>query len=105
MPVYSQVVEFSIEPRQQSGLVAALAAVDQRFTCTCPGFITASVQASEDGLRVLHQVLWQSREACEVALRNLEPGVADLQQLIRQHRVKAAVFGSYQVLSQIASNG
>lgn len=100
MPAYSQSVEFSVDPRQQAALVTALTWVDEQFTSTCPGFMGASVQASEDGQRVLHQVLWQSRESCEAALRNLEAGVPHVQALIRQHRVQAARFSSYQVASQ-----
>lgn len=102
MPAYSQRVEFSVDPHQQSRLIAALTTVDEQFTCTCPGFIGATVQASEDGLRVLHQVLWRSREDCEAALRNVEAGVQDVQGLIRQHRVRAATFASFQVMSQVA---
>ncbi|MBD8493215.1 antibiotic biosynthesis monooxygenase [Pseudomonas syringae] len=103
MPVYSQFVEFSVDPRQQAQLAVALNTVDEQFTCTCPGFISASVQASEDGQRVLHQVWWQSREACEAALRHLEAGVPDVQALIRQHRVQAARFSSYRMAGQVAA--
>ncbi|MCQ9426583.1 antibiotic biosynthesis monooxygenase [Pseudomonas sp. LJDD11] len=98
---YSQLVEFSVEATQQSALVTALAQVDEQYTSSCPGFMGASVQASEDGRRVLHQVLWQSRQACEAALSAIESSVYDLNVLIRLHRVRAASFGSYQVLSHV----
>lgn len=101
MHAYSQLVEFSVEPGQQPGLIAALIEVDEQFTRSCPGFIGASVQASDDGMRVLHQVVWQSRQDCEAALLNIESSVHDLNGLIRLHRVQAASFGSYQVLSQV----
>lgn len=105
MHAYSQLVEFSVQPAQQPGLVAALAAVDEQFTSSCRGFLGASVQASEDGVRVLHQVVWQSRQDCEAALSNIESSVPDLNSLIRLHRVQAATFGSYQVLSQVPPRG
>lgn len=51
MHAYSQLVEFSVDAVQQTGLVSALVQVDEQYNCSCPGFIGASVQASEDGLR------------------------------------------------------
>lgn len=105
MHAYNQLVEFSVEAAQQSGLVAALVQVDEQYTRSCPGFMGASVQASEDGVRVLHQVVWQSRQDCEAALANIESSVHDLNGLIRLHRVQAATFGSYRVLSQVSPCG
>lgn len=60
---FSQLVEFAVEPHHQPGLVAELAEQAERFTRTYQGFISASVQASDDGYRVLNYVQWHSKEA------------------------------------------
>lgn len=97
---FSQFVEFVVDARHQSGLVSALTDRTERFTRTYPGFISASVQVSEDGLRVLSQVLWDSREDCERAVENAEATEQDFWSLIRQHRATALTFNAYQMMSQ-----
>ncbi|EPJ84324.1 hypothetical protein CFII64_14755 [Pseudomonas sp. CFII64] len=94
----NQLIEFTTDSRQQSALVAALLDQVERFTCTYPGFISATVQASDDGQRVLNQVLWQSRTASEEALRNAEQ---DFTAFLCEHRVTAVNFNAYQVLGRV----
>lgn len=94
----NQLIEFTTDPRQQATLVTALLDQVERFTCTYPGFISATVQASDDGRRVLNQVLWQSRTASEEALRNAEQ---DFTAFLREHRVSAVNFNAYQVLGRV----
>lgn len=94
---FNQLIEFIVSPAQQAGLIAALTEQVERYTCTYPGFISASVQASSDGSRVLNQVLWQTREASEEALINAESGAQDFTTMLRQHRVSAVTFNTYQV--------
>jgi hypothetical protein len=98
---FNQIVEFAIEAGQLRPLVAALLEQAQRITCTCPGFISATVQASEDRTRVISQVLWASRQACDAAMRSCEPGEPDVIALLTRHRVRAATFDSYQVMGRI----
>lgn len=97
---FSQFVEFVVDARHQSGLVIALTDRAERFTRTYPGFISASVQVSEDQQRVLSHVLWDSKEDCERAFENAEQGEEDFWTLIRQHRATALTFNAYRVMSE-----
>ncbi|WP_285420541.1 antibiotic biosynthesis monooxygenase [Pseudomonas sp. efr-133-TYG-5] len=99
---FSQLIEFEIEPRQQSALVSALALHSEHLAQRYPGFLSASVQASDDGRRVLSFLQWRSREAGEAALQGFESGEQDFWQLLRTHRARTVTFGAFQVLSSIA---
>ena len=98
---FNQIVEFAVATGQHEPLVAALLEQAQRITCTYPGFISATVQASEDGSRVISQVLWASRQACDAAMRSSEPGEPDVITLLTRHQVRAATFDTYQVMGRI----
>ncbi|MBV4483650.1 antibiotic biosynthesis monooxygenase [Pseudomonas khavaziana] len=95
---FTQLIEFHIEPRQQSALVAALTTQSERLADGHGGFLSASVQVSDDGRRVLNYLQWQSREAGEAAFKCFEQGDADFWTLIRSHQATAVTFGSFQVL-------
>ncbi|MCF5707650.1 antibiotic biosynthesis monooxygenase [Pseudomonas syringae] len=100
---YSQVVEFAVEAQHQLELINALMARDECLTSTWPGFISSSVHASEDGRRVLHQVLWRSRPQCEDAKTKVDSSDLDLHALMRRHRATSATFGSFQVMGQVTA--
>jgi Antibiotic biosynthesis monooxygenase len=100
---FSQLVEFAVEPHHQPGLVAELAEQAERFTRTYQGFISASVQASDDGYRVLNYVQWHSKEACETACRGAGKDALDISGLIKRYQAKAVTFGTFQVVSLIES--
>ena len=99
---FTQLIEFEIEPRQQPALVLALSQQTERLAQRYSGFLSASIQASEDGRRVLNYLQWQSREAGEAAFQSFESGEQDFWQLIRAHQAKTVTFNSFQVLSSIA---
>ena len=99
---FTQLIEFEIEPRQQPALVTALSVQSERLAQRYVGFLSASVQASDDGRRVLSFLQWQTREAGEAAFRSFESGEQDFWQLIHIHRAKTVTFNSFQVLSSIA---
>ncbi|WP_122666366.1 antibiotic biosynthesis monooxygenase [Pseudomonas viridiflava] len=94
---FNQLIEFTINPAQQSGLVTALTEQVERYTCTYPGFISATVQVSDDGCRVLGQTLWQSRRASEEALLNAEANEQDFMAMLRRYQVSAVTFTTWQV--------
>lgn len=98
---FTQLIEFQIEPHQQQALVAALSTQTERLAQGYRGFLTGSVQASDDGRRVLNYLQWQSREAGEAAFRSFENGEQDFWDLIRAHQAKTVTFGSFQVLRSI----
>ncbi|EUB82869.1 MULTISPECIES: antibiotic biosynthesis monooxygenase [Pseudomonas] len=99
---FTQLIEFEIEPRQQPALVCALAQQSEHLAQRYAGFVSASVQVSDDGRRVLSLLQWQSREAGEAAFCRYESGEQDFWQLIRAHQAKTVTFNSFQVLSSIA---
>ncbi|MGY2442034.1 antibiotic biosynthesis monooxygenase [Pseudomonas sp. SDO52101_S400] len=99
---FTQLIEFEIEPGQQPALVSALTVQTERLAQRYAGFVSASVQASDDGRRVLGFLQWQSREAGEAAFQSFETGEQDFWQLIRAHQARTVTFGSFQVLSSIA---
>ena len=58
---FTQLMEFDIEPQWQQALVTALSEQTERLARDHQGFLSASIQASEDGRRVLNYLQWQSR--------------------------------------------
>ncbi|MGV6394836.1 antibiotic biosynthesis monooxygenase [Pseudomonas caspiana] len=99
---FNQSVEFIVNPGQQSQLVKALIEQIERHTCTYPGFISASVQASDDGARVLEQILWQTRQASEQAMLNAESGPQQFTAMLFQQGVRAVTFSTFQVAGTIS---
>jgi|GEM_PF-203079 len=97
---FSQFVEFTIDPRHEVGLIAALNERFESFTRTYPGFIRASVHVSEDRQRVLSHVVWKSKSDCEQAVENAEQGEGDLWGLIRAYQTKAMTFNAYALVSE-----
>ncbi|OAB53908.1 antibiotic biosynthesis monooxygenase [Pseudomonas thivervalensis] len=98
---FTQLMEFDIEPQWQQALVTALSEQTERLATDHQGFLSASIQASDDGRRVLNYLQWQTREAGEAALRSFESGEQGFWRLIQAHRAKAVTFGSFQVLRNI----
>jgi len=98
---FTQLIEFDIEPQWQQALILALSEQTERLARDQQGFLGASIQASEDGRRVLGYLQWRTREAGEAAFRCFESGDEDFWQLIPAHRVRAVTFGSFQVMRSI----
>jgi hypothetical protein len=95
---FTQLIEFHVEPPQQLALVAALSTQSERLAQSQEGLLSASVQISADGRRVLNYLQWQSREEGEAAFQRFEQGDEDFWMLIRTHRATAVTFGSFHVL-------
>ncbi|AWY40396.1 antibiotic biosynthesis monooxygenase [Pseudomonas putida] len=98
---FTQLIEFEIEPHQQMALVTALSQQTEHLAQHCSGFLSASIQASDDGRRVLNYLQWQTREAGEAAFQGFESGEQDFWQLIRAHQAKTVTFGSFRVLHSL----
>ncbi|MGJ7517186.1 antibiotic biosynthesis monooxygenase [Pseudomonas baetica] len=98
---FSQLIEFEIEPHQQPALVLALSQQTEQLAQHYSGFLSASIQVSDDGRRVLNYLQWQTREAGEAAFRSFESGEQDFWQLIHAHQAKTVTFGSFQVLHSL----
>jgi hypothetical protein len=98
---FTQLIEFDIEPQWQQALVTALSEQTELLARNHQGFLSASIQASEDGRKVLNYLQWQTREAGEAAFLGFESGEQDFWQLIQAHRAKAVTFGSFHILRNI----
>lgn len=98
---FTQLIEFQIEPHQQTALVSALSAQTDGLAQDHAGFLSASVQVSDDGRRVLNYLQWQTKEAAEAAFEGFESGERNFWTLIHAHHAKAVSFGSFQVLRSI----
>ncbi|MGE8187079.1 antibiotic biosynthesis monooxygenase [Pseudomonas sp. NPDC086278] len=98
---FTQLIEFEIEPHQQPALVSALSVQTERLAQDFSGFLSASIQVSDDGRRVLNYLQWQSREAGEAAFQRFESGEQDFWLLLRAHQAKTVTFGSFQVLHSL----
>jgi len=98
---FTQLMEFDIDPQWRQALVTVLSEYTERLARDHQGLLNASIQASEDGRRVLNYLRWRTREDGEAALRSLESGERDFWQLIQAHRAKAVTFGSFQVVRNI----
>ncbi|RWU18176.1 antibiotic biosynthesis monooxygenase [Pseudomonas alkylphenolica] len=97
---FTQMIEFEVVPAHQLALAQALAERSEQLALQHAGLIGASIQASDDGSRVLQYLQWQSRNAWERAASSFaqEPFL----QLIRQHQAKGVNFAAFQTLSSLA---
>nr|WP_285864404.1 antibiotic biosynthesis monooxygenase [Pseudomonas sp. BGr12]MDL2423074.1 antibiotic biosynthesis monooxygenase [Pseudomonas sp. BGr12] len=99
---FTQMIEFEVTPTYQHALARALAERSEELALQHAGLVGASVQASEDGSRVLQCLQWQSRRAWEAAVSSFEQ--EPFLQLIQQHQAKGVNFAAFQTLSSLARN-
>lgn len=69
------VVVHTVEPRQQEPLIAGVVAEVERRVRRCPGFVSSTFHASEDGPRVVNFAQWRRREDWEAFTRHPEAAV------------------------------
>lgn len=98
---FSQFVEFTVDPLHVQGLATALITRTKQFTCFYPGFISAQVHVSDEGERVLMEILWSSRADGEHALELAQTVEPDLLHLARQHHASALLFSTYQAVAEV----
>ena len=96
---FTQMIEFEVIPACQLALVQALVERSELLASKHSGLMGASVQASDDGIRVLQYLQWQSRNAWEAATSSFEQ--EPFLQLIRQHQAKGVNFAAFQTLSSV----
>ncbi|MFQ6573027.1 antibiotic biosynthesis monooxygenase [Pseudomonas sp. UM16] len=96
---FTQMIEFEVIPARQYALAQALAERSEVLASQHVGLVSASIQASDDGCRVLQYLQWQSRQAWEEAASSFaqEPFL----QLIRQYEAKGVNFAAFQTLSNL----
>lgn len=63
---------FTVEPQNQQKLVDLLIEATEKTMKNVPGFISASIHKSADGVRVTNYAQWRSREDFAAMLKNPE---------------------------------
>lgn len=94
---FTQLIEFEVARARQRALAQALSARSERLAVEHAGLMSVSVQASEDGCRVLHYLQWQSRSAWEAAIASFDQ--EPFLDLLRQHQARGVNFSAFQTLS------
>jgi quinol monooxygenase YgiN len=61
---------FTVEPENQQRLVDMLAEATEKTMKKLPGFVSANIHKSLDGVRVANYAQWRSREDFEAMLQN-----------------------------------
>ena len=63
---------FSVEPQNQDKLIKILEKATDEVMRHLPGFISANIHRSLDGIRVVNYAQWKNKEAFEIMLQNSE---------------------------------
>jgi heme-degrading monooxygenase HmoA len=63
---------FTVEPEDQQRLVDMLVEATEKTMKNIPGFISANIHKSIDGVRVANYAQWRSKEDFEAMLKNPE---------------------------------
>ena len=63
---------FTVSPERQQELVDTLVAATEQVIRALPGFISANIHKSVDGVRVTNYAQWESAAALQSMLRNPE---------------------------------
>ena len=96
---FTQMIEYEVPSVCQHALAQALVARSEVLATHCEGLQGVSIQASDDGSRVLQYLQWQSRQAwAEAAVHFVEESFLDL---LGQHQARGVNFAAYQALRSL----
>lgn len=96
---FTQMIEYEVPGVRQQALAQALVARSEELATRCAGLQGVSIQASDDGSRVLQYLQWQSRQAWAAAAVYFvdEPFL----ELLAQHQARGVRFAAYQTLRSL----
>ena len=96
---FTQMIEYEVPGLYQQALAQALVARSEELAARCEGLQGVSIQASDDGSRVLQYLQWQSRQAWAAAAVYFveEPFL----ELLGQHQARGVNFAAYQTLRSL----
>lgn len=96
---FTQMIEFEVPGKFQQALAQALVARSEELAARCEGLQGVSIQASEDGSRVLQYLQWESRQAWAAAAVYFvgEPFL----DLLGQYQARGVNFAAYQTLRSL----
>ena len=96
---FTQMIEYEVPAIRQVALAQALVARSEEQATRCEGLQGVSIQASDDGSRVLQYLQWQSRQAWAAAAADfVEEPFLDL---LCQHQARGVNFAAYQTLRSL----
>ena len=96
---FTQMIEYEVPGKFQQALAQALVARSEELAARCEGLQGVSIQASDDGSRVLQFLQWQSRQAWAAAAVYFvgEPFL----DLLGQYQARGVNFAAYQTLRSL----
>ncbi|MFJ4068805.1 antibiotic biosynthesis monooxygenase [Pseudomonas sp. NPDC089996] len=96
---FTQMIEYEVPASRQAALAEALVARSEELASRCQGLQGVSIQASDDGSRVLQYLQWQSRQAWAAAADCFaeEPFF----ELLSQYQARGVNFTAYQALRNL----
>ncbi|GCE49783.1 quinol monooxygenase YgiN [Thermosporothrix hazakensis] len=68
--VFTLINVFTVTPERQQELIDLLIQATEEVICKLPGFISANIHKSFDGVRVINYAQWKDKAAFEAFLRN-----------------------------------
>jgi len=96
---FTQMIEYEVPAACQHALAEALVLRSEALAARCEGLLGVSIQASDDGSRVLQYLQWQSRrEWAAAASFFVEEPFLDLLCL---HQARGVNFAAYQTLRSL----
>ncbi|EST16099.1 hypothetical protein EDP1_4047 [Pseudomonas putida S610] len=97
---YTQMIEYRVAVVFQQALAQALVLRSESLASRCEDLRAVSVQASEDGDRLLQSLQWTSREACEAAIEQVLDD--SFLGLLQQYHASAVNFAAFTALRSLA---
>ena len=96
---FTQMIEYEVPASRQAALAEALVTRSEELAARCHGLQSVSIQASDDGSRVLQYLQWQSRLAWVGAAECFaEEPFFDL---LSRHQARGVNFAAYQTLRSL----
>ncbi|BBR54834.1 MULTISPECIES: hypothetical protein [Pseudomonas] len=96
---FTQMIEYEVPAACQHALADALVVRSEELAVRCDGLLGVSIQASDDGSRVLQYLQWQSRhEWAAAASFFVEEPFLDL---LCQHQARGVNFAAFQTLRSL----
>lgn len=97
---FTQMIEYEVPATRQEALAHALVIRAEELASRFEGLQEVSIQASDDGSRVLQCLQWQSRQAWVAATASFveEPFL----EIVRRHQARSVNFAAYQALRSLA---
>lgn len=97
---FTQMIEYQVPSLFQCELAQALMNSSEALALQCSGLQTISIQASEDGSRVLQYLQWESRQAWVGAAAYFVD--ESYVQMLQRYQARGAHFAAYQALRSLA---